>query len=38
MSFSLSVDDLKERLLNVFGRFLHKLSIYPANMLNTAEG
>lgn len=34
MSFSLSGDDLKERLLNVFGRFLHKLKLYPTDQLH----
>jgi len=38
MSFSLSGDDLKERLLNVFGRFIIKLKLYPSEKLNTKEG
>jgi hypothetical protein len=33
MSFSLSIEDLKERLVNVFGNFLHKLKLYPLNQL-----
>lgn len=40
MSFSLSGDDLKERLLNVFGSFLNNLGLYPVNKLEpgmTAE-
>lgn len=34
MSFSLSVEDLKERLVNVFGVFLHRLKLYPVNKLD----
>ena len=37
MSFSLSVDDLKDRLLNVFGVFLDNLSLYPIEKLNKGE-
>jgi hypothetical protein len=37
MSFSLSVDDLKDRLLNVFGVFLDNLSLYPIDKLNKGE-
>lgn len=33
MSFSLSIEDLKERLVNVFGNFLHKLKLYPLNLI-----
>jgi hypothetical protein len=33
MSFSLSADDLKDRLVNVFGCFLHKIGLYPITML-----
>ena len=33
MSFSLSVEDLKERLVNVFGVFLHQLKLFPLNKL-----
>ena len=33
MSFSLSVEDMKERLVNVFGNFLHKLKLYPLDQL-----
>ena len=29
MSLSLSYEDLKDRLLNVFGVFLHKIKLYP---------
>lgn len=37
MSFSLSVEDLKERLLNVFGNFLHKLKLYPLNLIQPGQ-
>jgi hypothetical protein len=33
MAFSLSIEDMKERLVNVFGVFLHKLKLYPVNLL-----
>ena len=29
MNFSLQIDDLKDRMLNVFGNFLIKLEIFP---------
>jgi len=37
MAFSLSIDDLKERLVNVFGVFLHKLKLYPVNLLEPGQ-
>lgn len=37
MSFSLSVEDLKERLVNVFGNFLHKLKLYPLNLIQPGQ-
>lgn len=37
MSFSLSVEDLKERLVNVFGLFLHRLKLYPLNKLSEGQ-
>lgn len=37
MAFSLSVEDLKERLVNVFGVFLHKLKLYPVNQLEPGQ-
>lgn len=37
MAFSISVEDLKERLVNVFGVFLHKLKLYPVNLLEPGQ-
>lgn len=37
MSFSLSAEDLKERLVNVFGSFLHKLKLFPLNKLTKEQ-
>ena len=37
MAFSLSFEDLKERLVNVFGVFLHQLKLYPVNLLEPGE-
>lgn len=37
MAFSLQIDDLKERLVNVFGVFLHKLKLYPINHLEPGQ-
>ena len=37
MSFSLSAEDLKERFLNVFGRFLHRLKLFPVNKLSKEQ-
>jgi hypothetical protein len=33
MAFSLTIDDLKERLLNVFGGFLITLKMFPLTHL-----
>ena len=33
MAFSLSVDDLKDRMLNVFGVFLSEIKLFPLNKL-----
>lgn len=37
MAFSLSIEDMKERLLNVFGVFLHKLKLYPITLLEAGQ-
>lgn len=37
MAFSLSQEDLKERLVTVFGVFLHNLKLYPANLLEEGQ-
>jgi hypothetical protein len=37
MAFSLSIEDMKERLVNVFGVFLHKLKLYPVNLLELGQ-
>ena len=37
MAFSISVEDLKERLVNVIGVFLHKLKLYPVNLLEPGQ-
>ena len=36
MQFSLTIEDLKERLLNVFGVFLHKHNLYPKHLLDAS--
>jgi len=33
MAFSLSVEDIKDRMVNVFGVFLHDLKLFPLTML-----
>lgn len=37
MAFSLQIEDLKERLVNVFGVFLHKLKLFPVNHLEPGQ-
>jgi hypothetical protein len=36
MAFSLSIEDIKNRILNVYGVFLHCMQLFPINKL--AEG
>ena len=31
MAFSLSLPDIKDRILNVFGVFLHQMGLFPIN-------
>jgi hypothetical protein len=38
MSVSLAFEDIKDRLLDVFGTFIHKLGKYPRDQLNKSEG
>lgn len=37
MAFSLSMPDIKDRMLNVFGVFLNELNLYPINKLKEDE-
>lgn len=38
MSFSITMDDMKDRLLNVFGVFLQQHKIFPAHLLDASIG
>lgn len=37
MAFSLSVDDIKDRILNVYGVFLHSMQLYPVHKLREGQ-
>ena len=33
MAFSISIEDIKDRMLNVFGVFLHTIKLFPVTKL-----
>lgn len=37
MAFSLSIEDIKNRILNVYGVFLHSMQLYPINKLKEGQ-
>jgi hypothetical protein len=37
MAFSLSIEDIKNRILNVYGVFLNCMQLYPINKLQAGQ-
>jgi hypothetical protein len=37
MAFSLTIEDIKDRMLNVFGTFIHAHKVYPKKLLESGQ-